>query len=113
MSASTMFYQTYPYPLSILSLDSRRAIVSNSNGGSFARRRLPREPSGITMMAEQVLRKQEEDNIQEEWQLAARVVNRLFLICYLVAVILSIFGIFLEVPGVLVSRPSPPTSDDE
>ena len=87
--------------------------MSDSNGGSFARRRLPREPNGITMMAEQVLRKQEEDNIQEEWQLAARVVNRLFLICYLVAVVLSIFGIFLQVPGVLVSRPSPPTSDDE
>jgi len=65
------------------------------------------------MMAERVLGEQEEDNVQEEWQLAARVINRLFLICYLVAVVLSIFGIFLQVPGVLVSRPSPPTSDDE
>ena len=85
--------------------------MSDTNGDSFARRRLPREPSGITMMAERVLRRQEEDSVQEEWQLAARVINRLFLICYLVAVVLSIFGIFLQVPGIFVSRPSPPTSD--
>lgn len=95
----------------IISLEIRDTAVSDSNGGLFTRRRLPREPSGINMMANQVLRKQEEDSIQEEWQLAARVVNRLFLICYLTAVVLSIFGIFLQVPGVLVSRPSPPTSD--
>ena len=88
-------------------------IMSDSDGGSRIRRRLPREPSGITMMAERVLKKQDEDRVQEEWQLAARVINRLFLICYLVAVVLSIFGIFLQVPGVIISRPSPPTSDDE
>ena len=87
--------------------------MSDSDGGSHIRRRLPREPSGITMMAERVLKKQDEDRVQEEWQLAARVINRLFLICYLVAVVLSIFGIFLQVPGVIISRPSPPTSDDE
>ncbi|XP_073251624.1 neuronal acetylcholine receptor subunit alpha-2-like [Porites lutea] len=87
--------------------------MSDSDGGSRIRRRLPREPSGITMMAERVLKKQDEERVQEEWQLAARVINRLFLICYLVAVVLSIFGIFLQVPGVIISRPSPPTSDDE
>ncbi|XP_068705894.1 neuronal acetylcholine receptor subunit alpha-2-like isoform X3 [Montipora foliosa] len=86
---------------------------ADATESSLTRRRLPKEPSGITMMAKQVLRKQEKDNIQEEWQLAARVVNRLFLICYLIAVALSIFGIFLDVPGVLVSRPLPPTTDDE
>lgn len=93
--------------------DIRVTAVSDSSDDTSTRRRLPREPSGITMMAERVLGEQEEDNVQEEWQLAARVINRLFLICYLVAVVLSIFGIFLQVPGVLVSRPSPPTSDDE
>lgn len=86
---------------------------ADATESSLTRRRLPKEPSGITMMAKQVLRKQEKDNIQEEWQLVARVVNRLFLICYLIAVALSIFGIFLDVPGVLVSRPLPPTTDDE
>lgn len=65
------------------------------------------------MMAERVSREQEEENVQDEWQLAARVINRLFLVGYLVAVVLSIFGIFLQVPGVLVTRPSPPTSDEE
>ena len=65
------------------------------------------------MMAERVSRKQQEENVQDEWQLAARVINRLFLVGYLVAVVLSIFGIFLQVPGVLVTRPSPPTSDEE
>ena len=80
---------------------------------SLARRQLPDEPSGITLMAKRVQRKQEEDGTQDEWHLAARVVNRLFMICYLVAVSLSIFGIFLDVPGVLVSRPSPPTTDDD
>lgn len=87
--------------------------IGDSNVGSLTRRRLPREPSGITMMAERKLKKQEEENKQEEWQLAARVINRLFLICYLIAVVLSIFGTFLQVPGVLVSRPSPPISDNE
>ncbi|XP_078383130.1 neuronal acetylcholine receptor subunit alpha-2-like isoform X2 [Oculina patagonica] len=92
--------------------ENKDTAVSDNNGGSLARRRLPREPSGITMMAERVLRKQEDEKVQEEWQLAARVINRLFLVGYLIAVVLSIFGIFLQVPGVLVSRPSPPTSDD-
>ncbi|XP_029194823.2 neuronal acetylcholine receptor subunit alpha-7-like [Acropora millepora] len=87
--------------------------VNDTKESSLARRRLPKEPSGITMMAKRVLRKQEEENTQEEWQLAARVVNRLFLICYLVAVVLSIFGVFLDVPGVLVARPLPPTTGDD
>lgn len=100
------------YRFSIFLLDNRDTAVSD-NDGSFARRRLPREPSGITMMAERVSKKQEEEKVQDEWQLAARVINRLFLVGYLVAVVLSISGIFLQVPGVLVTRPSPPTSDDE
>ena len=87
--------------------------VNDTKESSLARRRLPKEPSGITMMAKRVLRKQEEENTQEEWQLAARVVNRLFLICYLVAVVLSILGVFLDVPGVLVARPLPPTTGDD
>ena len=65
------------------------------------------------MMAERVSKKQEEENVQDEWQLAARVINRFFLVGYLVAVFLSISVIFLQVPGVLVTRPSPPTSDEE
>ena len=93
--------------------ENRDNIDREINGSSLARRRLPKEPSGITMMAERELKKQEEGNIQEEWQLAARIINRLFLVGYLIAVILSIFGIFLQVPGVFVSRPSPPTSDEE
>lgn len=100
------------YRFSIFLLDNRDTAVSD-NDGSFARRRLPREPSGITMMAERVSKKQEEEKVQDEWQLAARVINRLFLVGYLVAVVLSISGIFLQVPGVLVTRPSPPTFDDE
>lgn len=93
--------------------ENRDNIDREINGSSLARRRLPKEPSGITMMAERELKKQEEGNIQEEWQLTARIINRLFLVGYLIAVILSIFGIFLQVPGVFVSRPSPPTSDEE
>ena len=100
------------YRFSIFLLGNRDTAVSD-NDGSFARRRLPREPSGITMMAERVSKKQEEEKVQDEWQLAARVINRLFLVGYLVAVVLSISGIFLQVPGVLVTRPSPPTSDEE
>ena len=65
------------------------------------------------MMAERVSKKQEEETVQDEWQLAARVINRFFLVGYLVAVGLSISVIFLQVPGVLVTRPSPPTSDEE
>lgn len=94
-------------------VQGNRDTAVSDNDGSFARRRLPREPSGITMMAERVSKKQEEEKVQDEWQLAARVINRLFLVGYLVAVVLSISGIFLQVPGVLVTRPSPPTSDDE
>lgn len=100
------------YRFSIFLLGNRDTAVSD-NDGSFARRRLPREPSGITMMAERVSKKQEEEKVQDEWQLAARVINRLFLVGYLVAVVLSISGIFLQVPGVLVTRPSPPIFDDE
>lgn len=100
------------YRFSIFLLGNRDTAVSD-NDGSFARRRLPREPSGITMMAERVSKKQEEEKVQDEWQLAARVINRLFLVGYLVAVVLSISGIFLQVPGVLVTRPLPPNSDDE
>jgi len=65
------------------------------------------------MMAERVSKKKKEETVQDEWQLAARVMNRFFLLGYVVAVVLSIFAIFLQVPGVLVARPSPPTSDDE
>jgi len=94
-------------------VQGNRDTAVSDNDGSFARRRLPREPSGITMMAERVSKKQEEENVQDEWQLAARVINRFFLVGYLVAVFLSISVIFLQVPGVLVTRPSPPTSDEE
>ena len=112
MTTEKLSTQIYRLVLLIFLLGNRDTTV-NDNDGSFARRRLPREPSGITMMAERVSKKQEEENVQDEWQLAARVINRLFLIGYLVAVILSIFGIFLQVPGVLVTRPSPPTTDGE
>jgi len=94
-------------------VQGNRDTTVNDNDGSFARRRLPREPSGITMMAERVSKKKKEETVQDEWQLAARVMNRFFLLGYVVAVVLSIFAIFLQVPGVLVARPSPPTSDEE
>lgn len=76
------------------------------------RRRLPREPSGIGMMAQRLVKKREDDKILDEWQLAGRVINRLFMIIYLVAVCASIIGIFLFIPGLLTSRPKPPLSED-
>ena len=84
-------------------------LESNSDD---TRRRLPREPSGITMMAQRVVEKCEDDKIQDEWQLAARVINKLFMIIYLVAIFLSIVGIFLFIPGFITSRPEPPLTDD-
>ena len=65
-------------------------------------------PSGVLMMAAQAQRQKKLSFIQEEWQTAAAVLNRLFLITYIVAVVLSVIGIFGQIPGFIVSRPTPP-----
>ena len=81
---------------------------SSKDSNSSLRRRLPNEPSGITKMAERVLKKQEDEAIMDEWQLAAQVLNRLFMTVYLVAIFLSLAGIFLQAPGLFTAKQVPP-----
>ena len=89
------------------------SFLGNAEGeGEDGRRRLPKEPSGIAMMADKLVKRCEDDEIRDEWQLVARIVNRLFLVVYLAAVLFSIVGIFLVIPGLLIARPEPPLSNE-
>lgn len=62
---------------------------------------LSKEVSGLDMMADQVKKKQGNDQKQEEWQHVATVINRLFMVIYIITVILTLAGIFLQIPQLL------------
>ena len=61
-------------------------------------------------MAEHLIEDAESDAIKDEWKLAAKVLNRFFLWLYTLAVVLSVVGIFLQTPGLIVARPAIPKS---
>ena len=68
------------------------------------------EDSGLVLMAEQLIEDAESDAVQDEWKLAAKVLNRFFLWLYTLSVVLGVIGIFLQTPGLIVERPTIPDS---
>ena len=68
------------------------------------------EDSGLVLMAEQLIEDAESDAVQDEWKLAAKVLNRFFLWLYTLSVVLGVVGIFLQTPGLIVARPTIPNS---
>ena len=61
-------------------------------------------------MAEHLIEDAESDAVKDEWKLAAKVVNKFFLWLYTLAIVLSVVGIFLQTPGLIVERPKVPNS---
>ena len=62
------------------------------------------EDSGLVLMAEQLIEDAESEAVSDEWKLAAKVINRFFLWLYIAAIVLSIAGIFIQVPGFIVDN---------
>jgi len=54
--------------------------------------------STLQRLAERSMQKDAIDKQQAEWQLAAKIFNKLFLFLYLLVVMATIVGIFLQIP---------------
>ena len=67
------------------------------------------EKSGLVLMAERIIDEAESSRQEDEWKLAAKVINRFFLSLYVIAVSLSVIGIFAQTPGFIIDRPEKPT----
>ena len=62
---------------------------------------------GLALMAAQITEEEELGKIQEEWQLAAEILNQLFMIIYIVAAFLTFGVVFINAPGIIYSHPEP------
>ena len=58
-------------------------------------------------MAAQISEDQEMAVIQDEWQLAAEILNQLFMVIYILAVLLTFGIIFINAPGIVFEHPKP------
>ena len=61
-------------------------------------------------MAEKLIEDAESEALQDEWKLAARVLNRFFLWLYIIATVLSVGGVFVQTPGFIVKKAELPSS---
>ena len=62
---------------------------------------------GLALMAAQITEEEELGKIQEEWQLAAEILNQLFMIIYIIAAFLTFGVVFINAPGIIYSHPEP------
>ena len=62
---------------------------------------------GIALMAAQISEDQEMATIQDEWQLAAEILNQLFMVIYILAVLLTFGIVFINAPGIIFEHPKP------
>ena len=62
---------------------------------------------GLALMAAQVTEDQKMSAIQEEWQLAAEILNQFFMMVYIIVAVLTFALIFLNAPGVVFDYPDP------
>ena len=62
---------------------------------------------GLALMAAQITEEEELGKIQEEWQLAAEILNQFFMIVYMVAAFLTFCVIFINAPGIIYAHPEP------
>ena len=62
---------------------------------------------GLALMAAQIKEEAELGKIQEEWQLAAEILNQFFMIIYILAAFLTFGVIFINAPGIISSHPEP------
>lgn len=66
---------------------------------------------GLALMAAQISEEEELGKIQEEWQLAAEILNQFFMMIYIVAAFATFVGIFINAPGIMSSHPVPSMAD--
>ena len=62
---------------------------------------------GLALMAAQITEEEELGKIQEEWQLAAEILNQFFMIIYILAAFLTFSVIFINAPGIIYAHPEP------
>lgn len=58
-------------------------------------------------MAAQIAEEREMNIIQEEWQLAAEILNQFFMVIYILAALITFAVIFINAPGVVFTHPEP------
>ena len=59
------------------------------------------------MLAEQLIDDAVNDMKQNEWKLAAKVINRFFLVVYVSVTVISVVGIFIQIPGFINPKQEP------
>ena len=66
---------------------------------------------GLALMAAQITEEEELGKIQEEWQLAAEIMNQFFMIFYIMAAFLTFVVTFINAPGIIFSHPEQSMDD--
>ena len=62
-------------------------------------------------MAAQITEEEELGKIQEEWQLAAEILNQFFMNLYILVALLTFLVTFMNAPGIIFSHPEQSMDD--
>ena len=57
-----------------------------------------REQSNMTILTDNIFKKEEADTMREEWRMAAMIINRLFAWIYLITIIITLLAVLLKSP---------------
>lgn len=57
-----------------------------------------REQSNMTVLTDNIFKKEEADAMREEWRMAAMIINRLFAWIYLITIVITLLAVLLKSP---------------